>query len=408
MRRAMLGLVVFLAALAMAGLAWMAGFATAVVVAPVVPAAPSEVAPPGNFALFSEAWSVVRREFYGEHPQARQIADGAVQGLIEALDDEAAAYVPAAEAAGGEAAAFRPRYLPGLGLWVAAVADGAQVLAVAPGSPAEEATKPGEDGAEGTEPAILPGDRLLAAGETPLALLTPQELVEALTVDEAVTLVVQQADGPPFGVELTPDPAGRAPEPLTISRPEPGVVVLRPAELAAENLAALDAALAELAGESPSALVLDLRDNPGGDRDTARRLAGRFLEGDAWVEVDADGSEAPVAADRSGAPPLPAARRLVVLVNAGTSGTAEMLAGALADAAGARLIGEATRGTADLAAVEVLPDGGLLRLTTGTWRLPSGQSVAEGGLKPDETVSGAEAQLAAAVAAALRASAHGG
>ena len=123
-----------------------------------------------------------------------------------------------------------------------------------------------------------------AAGETPLALLTPQELVEALTVDEAVTLVVQQADGPPFGVELTPDPAGRAPEPLTISRPEPGVVVLRPAELAAENLAALDAALAELAGESPSALVLDLRDNPGGDRDTARRLAGRFLEGDAWVE----------------------------------------------------------------------------------------------------------------------------
>lgn len=98
----------------------------------------------------------------------------------------------------------------------------------------------------------------------------------------------------------------------------------------------------------------------------------------------------------------------MVLVNAGTAGTAEMLAAALRDNLGAHVVGDATFGRPGIQRTTALSDETRLRLTVATWRTPKGEAVDEDGLAPDEAVAlsdedraaGRDPQLDAALAAA--------
>jgi carboxyl-terminal processing protease len=148
------------------------------------------------------------------------------------------------------------------------------------------------------------------------------------------------------------------------------------------------------------ALILELRNNPGGDLATLVEVAGRFIDGPAWREVRADGTETDHAAQNTAGKALPGKVRLVVLANAGTAGTAEMLAGALRDRRQARIIGTPSFGRGTVQSAWSLDDGSWLRMTTAEWRTPSGTPVDGVGLTPDESVDGAEAQTAAAERAA--------
>jgi carboxyl-terminal processing protease len=393
MRRA-LPVLVFVVALALAGMAWLAGFATGVVVNPPLAIAPAQVSPPANFGLFDEAWGVVNREFYGKRPAPADIANGAVAGLVGALDDPYAAFVRAQDRQPG-VDPFHPALIDGLGAWVEPVADGVVVVALAPDSPAAKAK-------------LLPGDLVLAGGDKPLAGMSYSDALKALAgnVDSKVTLVLQRQGGAPQSVEVTRAKV-EVPD-VVVSRPRPGVLMLRPSHFDANVVAGLDEALAGLKGEPADALVLDLRDNPGGSLDSVRAVAGRFFAGDVWTEVTKSGQATPRAADATGAPDFPRPKRIVVLVNGGTTDGAEMLAGALRDRAGARLVGATTFGKGTVQDETVLPGDALLRLTVAQWRTPTGAEVDGHGLKPDQVVDGAAAQLDAALAAAAQPVTAGG
>jgi carboxyl-terminal processing protease len=424
MRRVM-PILVFLGALVLAGAAWLAGFTTYYVLKPPVTSAPADVAAPPRFALFNEAWGVVNREFYGKRPVAADVAKGAVAGLVNALGDDYGAYLTKEQAAEDEDP-FHPRLIESLGLWVEPVANGAVVLSVVPGSPAAVALVAPDEGVSSTvkTPAILPGDHVLAAGDQPLAGLDELAMVAALSgkplppaagqpVDTAAAtprpalsvtetakaqLVLQRGDAQPTSVEV---PRGAVLlSNVAMTRPAPDTAVLRLSHLDADVLADLDKALAELQAAPAKALVLDLRDNPGGSPAVVQAVAGRFLDGDVWVEVGKGGTRTARKADSDGAPDFPRPERLVVLVNQGTAAGAEQLAAALREGAGARIIGQPTFGKASVQAIQTLKDGSLLRLTVGTWETPSGASVADGGLQPDEAVDGAQDQMDAALAAA--------
>ncbi len=421
MSRRALPILVFVVALFLAGMAWVAGFVTGVVVHQPRTAVPAHVEPPPNFALYDEAWGVVNREFYGQRPAPESVTGDAVQGLVEALDDPYAAILAADEATGQDDP-FHPHLVDTLGLWVEPVSGGANVLSVVPGSPAATATAPGEDEGE-TRPAVLPGDRILAANDVALAGMGLAKVKAALAGDaeepaadsrasataeprDTTTLVLQRGDGPPFAVEIERAPV-EVPN-VVVTRPRPGVAVIALTHLDDPVLTEIDAVLSDLAQDPAEAIVLDLRDNPGGDLGVARQVAGRFMKGEVWREVTQDGELTPQKADLDGAPSFPAPQRLVVLVNAGTAAGAEMLAAALRDGAGATLVGEATLGKGTLQGLFPLADGSLLRLTTAHWQTLTGTDVDGIGLDPDQAVDGADAQLDAAVALALRSVTAGG
>lgn len=424
----LLPVLVFLVALVLAAMAWVAGFFTGVVVQQPRTKAPAHVERPPNFGLYDEAWRVVNREFYGERPASRSVTSNAVQGLVEALDDPYAAVLAADEVTAADEDPFHPHLVDTLGIWVEPVSGGANVLSVVPGSPAA-AAKVSAEAEEDTRAGILPGDRILAAGEVALAGLSLARVKEALAgrggdeeehargaadaeradtgaPGDTATLVVQRGDGPAFAVEI--ERAVVEVPGVAVTRPQPEVVVIALSHLDDEVLGKLDTALAALNEDPVEALVLDLRDNPGGSQEIARQVAGRFMKGDVWQEVTRDGAVSLQKANNDDAPSFRAPKRLVVLVNAGTAAGAEMVAAALRDGAGARLVGQPTLGKGTVQGLFPLVDGSLLRLTTAHWQTLAGLDADGVGLAPDAVVEGAAAQLETAVALALGSATAGG
>jgi carboxyl-terminal processing protease len=370
--------------------AWAAGFATSWYLGPSrsAPPVPAHVAAPPGFALFGEAWGYVDREFYGERPAPAVIARDAIEGMVEAVDDRYAAYVPP-DGAPDAARAFLPEFGASLGAWTEPVVNGVLVSAVVPASPAAVA-------------ALAPGEVIVAAGGESLFGLSRTDAGKRLAGADGskLALVVLGTDGRPRAVDITRH-ALAAPT-VSVDASAPAAPVVRIGHLAPAVLTALDRAWRELGGGTLTSLVLDLRDNPGGDLDSLRSLAGRFFDGDAWIAVDRDGKQTPEPSARGDAVAFALPPRVVVLVNEGTAGAAEMLAAGLRDHLGATLVGTHTFGRGTLQTVRPLTDGALVRLTTGHWLTPKGVEVDGVGLTPDKVVDGADAQRAAALDLAAR------
>jgi C-terminal processing protease CtpA/Prc len=204
---------------------------------------------------------------------------------------------------------------------------------------------------------------------------------------------------------LTPTEATARREPLAATNGTP-VTMLR-ASTGYCRLGAFTApAVDSLADSLPRlrTLVLDIRDNPGGDLHAALEAARLFLPPRAEIvtlEYADVNHQTTFAGDAGGAK---FDRALVVLVNAGTASEAEVFAAALQENQRARLVGNRTAGRGRLVSLFPLPDGAALRLPTATYLTPSRQRLHGVGLTPDVTVEATAAEPAQdpAVAAALR------
>jgi len=144
-------------------------------------------------------------------------------------------------------------------------------------------------------------------------------------------------------------------------------------------------AIVELRAAGASAVVLDLRDDPGGLLTQAVAVASEFLpHGNVLLEKDSRGKLRPVAVE-------PGKDRLqlpvAVLVNAGTASAAEIVAGALQDARRAAVVGEKTFGTGTVLREFGLPDGSALMLAVGEWLTPDGHTIWHKGIEPNVKVA---------------------
>ncbi len=142
-------------------------------------------------------------------------------------------------------------------------------------------------------------------------------------------------------------------------------------------------------GGGARGVVLDLRNNPGGFLDVAVHFAGWFLDHGAVVAKERfrDGAETVFRANGNGAfSKIP----VVVLVNGGSASAAEILAGALRDIRGIKLVGEKTFGKGSVQEMDALSDGSELKVTIAEWLTPDGVQINERGLVPDVEVKSAD------------------
>lgn len=134
------------------------------------------------------------------------------------------------------------------------------------------------------------------------------------------------------------------------------------------------------------ALVLDLRNSPGGAIVSAQAVAGTLMPGKKLSQVmHSRGRRTIIYAN----PPTASSvgyTNLVTLVNEGTEGASEVLAGGLRDSAKAKLIGQNTWGNAFENTAFRLEDGSGYTLTTGKYLTPGGINFNKNGLKPDAIV----------------------
>jgi carboxyl-terminal processing protease len=152
-----------------------------------------------------------------------------------------------------------------------------------------------------------------------------------------------------------------------------------------QTAADLSAALEKLSQEKMNALILDLRNNPGGLLNSAVNVAGRFLPPDKLVVYikGRKGERTEYLTEKDG---TTYEILMIVLVNEGSASASEIVAGALKDWNRAVILGAKTFGKGSVQSVIPLSDGSGLRLTTAVYFTPKGTSIQATGIVPDIVV----------------------
>ncbi len=324
-----------------------------------------------QFALFNEAYSILRDHAYNPLPTAPAIEYGMIRGMLQAYGDPHTSFLepPQAELQSNDLAGK----FGGIGVRIGTDEAGNYVMYPFPDSPAAKA-------------GIRDQDRLIGVDALEI---TPQTSMEALQsavrgkVGEAVLIRVAR---PPadevieFSVTREEIAVPSVTWHLEANAPRLGVIEVN---LIAEPTAGeIEKAAQDLKERGAAALALDLRNNGGGLLDSGIKIARLFLKEGVIMEYQARGeSVKSYTVDKAGAlSDIP----LVILVNGGTASASEIIAGALQLHRRALLIGEPTYGKNTIQYVYTLKDQSSLHVTAAQWWIPGLDAPRPGkGLTPD-------------------------
>ncbi|MBI5425542.1 MAG: S41 family peptidase [Opitutae bacterium] len=143
-----------------------------------------------------------------------------------------------------------------------------------------------------------------------------------------------------------------------------------------------EAALKELEKHDMRALVLDLRNNPGGLVDAAVEVCDQFFEKNELIAYTQGRTKESREEFRSENSHPRRTYPIAVLVNGGTASAAEIVSGALKDTKRAVIVGEKTFGKGSVQSIIETQNGEGIRLTTARYYTPSGITIHEKGIQP--------------------------
>jgi carboxyl-terminal processing protease len=332
-----------------------------------------------HLRVFEDVVSLISTS-YVEPANMTRVMRGALRGLAEGLDadsaylapDEARIYQSGQKPASGETGIELTRmyYL--------------RVIAARDGSPAAKAgLEAGDflraiDGTPTRDMSVYEGRRLLrGAPGTVVKLL----VIRGNVVDpHEVTLTREVLEGP--------DVAGRMQDAKT------GYV--RIAAFGPECARSVAAQAGALKKDGATSLLVDVRDTATGGYDSGIAVARLFVAHGTlgFREMHGSARKAVEAASGDGAITLPT----VLLVDAGTSGAAEVFAAALAGNQRATLVGEHTQGRAAFQQLIPLPDDAAMIVSNGWLLTPSGEPIHEKGLTPGVAVEVPDVEFGAPLA----------
>lgn len=136
-------------------------------------------------------------------------------------------------------------------------------------------------------------------------------------------------------------------------------------------------------------IIVDVRGNPGGYLQTAQDIAGWFLPNGHVVTIEDFGKDKARLEYRAEGNASFLNFPVVVLIDKGSASASEILAGALRDDRGIKLIGEKSFGKGSVQEIrELAGSESFLKITIARWLTPKGSSISEVGLTPDVVVAG--------------------
>lgn len=333
------------------------------------------------------------RKHYVEEVEDQVLLRGAIDGMLSRLDPYSEYY----EAR--EYAQFQARTegeFPGVGIEVTQSKGGAiEIVSPIEGSPAFMA-------------GIRAGDLIIMVGQTKTADLSLNKAVE-LIKGKAGTSVSLTLRRPSTGETFERTIARQIIEVRTVRGwarssdwvwdylidPEARIGYARISNFERHTERQLDEAIRELIGKHRMrALILDVRDNPGGLLDVVVRIADHFLPGGTIVSTK--GRETPEqryqATPNDKYPNIP----IAILVNQGSASASEILSGCLRDHGRATVVGQRTFGKGCVQ--EIFPienSNAMLKVTTAYYYLPKGDCIHGLGVQPNLVVELTEQERAA-------------
>lgn len=309
---------------------------------------------------------------YVEDVDANKLVDGAIDGMMKALEDPFSSYM-----APDTAQQFSEQIegsFTGIGAEVSMENGNVVVVSPIKGSPAEKA-------------GIQPKDILLSVNG---------ESFEGLSLNEAVSKIrgpkgtkakvkVKRAGiASPLEFEIVRNDI--ALETVYAEMKEGKIGVIEVTEFSLNTADRFKKELDALEKQGMKGLVIDVRSNPGGVLDIVETMAEMFVpKGKAIVQIEDKYKRRQQSVSKGSSKSYP----IAVVTNKGSASASEILAGALQESAGAKLVGEATygKGTVQSSYSQEMGDGSLLKITIAKWLTPNGEWVHKKGIQPDIAVS---------------------
>lgn len=174
---------------------------------------------------------------------------------------------------------------------------------------------------------------------------------------------------------------------------EDGIGYIKLVEFQENTPRDLDDAMKKLKADGMDSLILDLRNNPGGLLDGAIDVAERFLPKDKVIVSIKSRTQGQNAPFKSSGKTAHTDFPLIVMVNEGSASASEIVAGAVKDNKRGIVLGMKTFGKASVQTIIPLKDGSALRFTTAYYLTPSGKLIKDEGIMPDVTVERMEYTL---------------
>ncbi len=324
--------------------------------------------------VFQDVVTLVLKN-YVENVTSDRIMTGAMRGLAEALDADSA-YLTREQAASLQSGEKPPAGDVGLTLTRQYYL---RVIAARDGSPAARAgLRPGDfvrmvDGTPTREMSVFEGTRLMHGAPGSKVKLT----------------VIRSNAADPRVIELTREPLAEAQ--VTSRIQAPGVGYVRIPGFTSKSADEIKDKVAGLRRQGAERLLIDIRDCADGDLVEGLAAARLFVPSGtlAIKEIRNEPRQTIAAQSGDGAITLP----VVLLVNAGTSGPAELFAAALSGNKRAELVGERTSGRVTTQKLVPLPDGTAMLISNAWFLTPSGEQIEEKGVAATAEVEEPEVEI---------------
>jgi len=313
-----------------------------------------------------QVWDIIFQDYVDKDKlDAEALAQGAIRGMVEALDDPYTAYL--------DTAAYELSMnslegkFDGIGAYV--TAEDGKIVVVAPvaDSPADKA-------------GIKAGDVILEVDGRPTAEMSMVEVVLNVQGPKGTVvtlLILHEGETEPEVIEIV---RAEVELPSVFFEMKEDIAYINITHFSERTAVELYPVMEEV-GRQASGIILDLRSNPGGPVDTVVAVTGFFLkEGVVLDIVDNDGNHVAYSVQPGG---ITTELPLVVLVDEYSASGSEVLAGALQDYGRATIAGKKTYGKGSANVLYPLTDGSGLYITNARWFTPNGRLIEGEGLPPD-------------------------
>lgn len=341
---------------------------------------PEYLADDTDFDLYWDAWNIIQTRYVDRPAGETRLLYGSIAGMVASLGDPFTTFLDPevtqnfTEELTGE--------IEGIGAEIGIKNDLLTVVSPLPGSPAMQAGLLAQDiiwEIDGEETAAMPID-------------TAVSKIRGQKGTDVVLSVSQGLDGQRRDITITRDRIEIVSAELEMLRgnesgiPDDKTVgLITLSHFNADTAARMKTIVQDIILEQPDALVLDLRNNPGGFLDQAISIAGMWVAPGGVVvrERSADGSvEEHKAQGRAEFASIPT----VVLINEGSASGSEIVAGALQDHELAHVVGETSFGKGSVQVIEHLRDGASIKVTVAKWLTPNSNEIDLVGIIPDTEV----------------------
>ncbi len=334
--------------------------------------------PPKNinvdFKLFWDTWDFLSRSYFDKKAiDPTKLFYGAISGMVSALGDPYTVFLPP------EQQKFSKEELngsfEGVGIQLGFNKE-KRLVVVAPlsGTPAEEA-------------GIKPEDMIVKIEDKDTTNMTLPEavnLIRGTKGTKVILTIFREGESDTREFTLTRDTIIVKSVEVSYENTNSGkkLAVVKLSRFGERTQDEWNEAVSNLLSADSEALVLDLRNNPGGFLEGAVFIASEFLDGGIVVlQENSEGERTPFRVTRAGRlTKIP----LTVLINKGSASASEIVAGALQDRGRADLLGEKSFGKGTIQEAQDLSGGAGIHITVAKWLTPDGRWVNDTqGLEPD-------------------------